>query len=49
MAYNVAELRLCYQALCLCTDKLLLKLNNLGTLWLLVLQLGNLVRHLQSR
>lgn len=41
--YNVAELRLGNQTLGLRANEFLFKLNDLGTLRLLVLQLGNLI------
>jgi hypothetical protein len=44
--HNICKLCLCNQALGLGADKLLLKLDNLSTLWLLVFQLGYLIRHL---
>jgi hypothetical protein len=42
-SYNVGKLCLSDQALGFCADKLLFELDNLSTLWLLVLQLGDLV------
>lgn len=46
MAYNIGQLRFRNQRLRFSTDELLFKLDNLSTLWLLVLQFGNLVGNL---
>ena len=44
--YDVGQLSLCDQVLCLGPDKFLLELDNLGTFGLLVLQLRYFIRDL---